>query len=158
MPVAAVTWEDEEEEEEEEEVQAVEDKGPVDPSTLKPKQLKKLKMKQMEEKRKMNVAIARARAAEQAKETDAERKAREQAAIEEADYENTLDAFGDVAIRPTATKTPAVENEDLAATFQRLNIRSLAQHEELGEVLGRTLSTSVGYNVAVSSLSIKMCV
>lgn len=51
-------------------------------------------MKEMEEKRKLNQAVARMKAEEQKNETPAERRAREQAAIEEADYENALDAFG----------------------------------------------------------------
>lgn len=153
---AAVTWEDEEEEEEENDQvpKNQDEKIPVDPSKLRPKQLKKLKMKELEEKQRMNQAIARMKAQEQAKETPAERKAREQAAIEEADYENVLDAFaavdvvggssgaGAAAAAGAAVPAPKAGGMNLEEMFDDLKWNTLASHEKYADMIGRKVSRS----------------
>jgi translation initiation factor 3 subunit J len=136
---SAVTWEDEEEEEEEEEEVPQETSGNATPpkGPLKPKQLKKLKMKEIEEKRNMEIAITKARLAEQANETAAERKAREQRSIEEADYEAAIDAF------TPAPAAGAASVSDIESAISNLRLATLSEHEQLGELVASKLIPSV---------------
>ncbi|DBA00979.1 TPA: hypothetical protein N0F65_006240 [Lagenidium giganteum] len=132
-----VSWEDEEEEEEEEVAPKVEATSTAPKGPLKPKQLKKLKMKEIEEKQKMDVALAKARLAEQANETEFERKAREQRAIEEADYEAAIDSFA-IAPKPA----PAGEGTDMENAINGMRLITLADHETFGDVVAKRLVPS----------------
>lgn len=134
------SWEDEEEEEEEKVTQqtsaaSTEDgvKGP-----LKPKHLKKMKLKELEEKRALEVAMTKARLAQQANETDAERKAREKASMEDADLEAALDAFGSA---PKA-EAGAAAGGDVESAINGMRLLTLADHERLGEVVATRLVNS----------------
>ena len=107
-------------------------------------------MKELEEKRRMNQAVARMKAEEQANETPAERRAREQAAIEEADYENVLDAFAAVdtkgaavAVAAGASAPAAVKaGASLEDMLESLNLNTLAEHEKYADLMGRKLGAS----------------
>ena len=84
------------------------------------------------------------RAEEQENETPAERKAREQASIEEADYENMLDAFGGDG-GPTTKKdvaVPVVASNDLESLMANLKLSNLKDHEKLGNLFGEKLASS----------------
>lgn len=105
-------------------------------------QLKKLKMKELEEKRRVNQAVAKMRAEEQQNETPAERKAREQAAIEEADYENMLDAFGGDGGPVKNATVGAAASGDLETSMANLKLSTLKDHETMGDLLGERLATS----------------
>ncbi|KAE8877964.1 hypothetical protein PF005_g26336 [Phytophthora fragariae] len=132
----AANWDDEEEEEEEPVVAAkAEPAAPKGP--LKPKQLKKMKIKEQEEKQKMEIALTKARLAAQADETDDQRRAREKASIEEADFEMAIDAFAGAPPKPAAG---ASSDADEAISTMRL--LSLADHEHLGDVVSARLATS----------------
>ncbi|KAJ0393629.1 hypothetical protein P43SY_004259 [Pythium insidiosum] len=135
----AASWDDEEEEEEEvapQPTNASAENVPKGP--LKPKQLKKLKMKEIEEKRQMEIALTKARLAQQANETAEERKAREKASMEEADLEAALDAFA-----PTQKKDDAAAaSGDVESAIGGMRLLSLADHEKLGELVSNRLITS----------------
>ncbi|TMW59332.1 hypothetical protein Poli38472_004401 [Pythium oligandrum] len=136
QPKVAANWDDSEEEEEEEQTPQVGASGESAPKgPLKPKQLKKLKLKELEEKRAMEVALTKARLAQQANETDEQRKAREKASMEEADLEAALDAFA-----PAAKKTEATD--DVEAALNGMRLISLADHEKFGEAVSKRLLTS----------------
>ncbi|KAH7459613.1 hypothetical protein PRIC1_012693 [Phytophthora ramorum] len=132
----AANWDDEEEEEEKPIVAAKSEpaapKGP-----LKPKQLKKMKLKEIEEKQKMEIALTKARLAAQAEETDDQRRAREKASIEEADFEMAIDAFAGAPPKPTVAA-----GDDADAAVSALRLLSLADHEHLGDVVSSRLATS----------------
>lgn len=138
-PVLA-SWEDEEEEEEvapsPAKTESAAPKGP-----LKPKQIKKQKLKEQEEKRKLEIAITKARLAEQANETEAERKAREKASIEEADFELALDAFAS-APKPASGSVPSGGDGDIESVVAGMRLVSLADHEKLGDAVSARLSAS----------------
>ena len=133
---SAATWEDEEAEDEpvvdvKTELPAAA-KGPV-----KPKQLKKMKLKEMEEKQKMEIALTKARLAAQIDETEDQRRAREKASIEEADFEMAIDAFAGASAKPAA----GVAN-DVDANVSSIRLLSLADHENFGDVVSSRLATS----------------
>ncbi|KAL3672454.1 hypothetical protein V7S43_001753 [Phytophthora oleae] len=131
----AASWEDEEEEDEQPVAAKPEPAAPKGP--LKPKQLKKMKLKEIEEKQKMEIALTKARLAAQAEETDDQRRAREKASIEEADFEMAIDAFAGAPPKPAAG---AADEADAAISSMRL--LSLADHEHLGDVVSSRLATS----------------
>ncbi|CAI5727779.1 unnamed protein product [Peronospora farinosa] len=133
----AVNWDDEEEEEEAEtgvddKTDVVATKGP-----LKPKQLKKIKLKEIEEKQNMEIALTKARLAAQIDETDDQRRAREKASIEEADFEMAIDAFAGAPPKPAIGAT-----NDTDATISSMRLLSLADHEHLGDVVSSRLAMS----------------
>jgi translation initiation factor 3 subunit J len=132
----AASWEDEEEEEETPVVAATpEPAAPKGP--LKPKQLKKMKLKEIEEKQKLEIALTKARLAAQAEETEDQRRAREKASIEEADFEMAIDAFAGARPAPTAAA-----GDDADAAISGLRLLSLADHEHLGDVVSSRLASS----------------
>lgn len=102
-------------------------------------QLKKLKLKEQEEKRKLDLALTKARLAEQANETEAERKAREKRSIEEADFEAAIDAFAP-AVKPAPVAPGAAGDVETAISSMRL--MSLADHEQLGDIVASRISGS----------------
>ncbi|GMF13848.1 unnamed protein product [Phytophthora lilii] len=130
----AANWDDEEEEEDEAPAAKPEPAAPKGP--LKPKQLKKMKLKEIEEKQKMEIALTKARLAAQAEETDDQRRAREKASIEEADFEMAIDAFAG------APPKPAAGADDVDSAISALRLLSLADHEHLGDVVASRLVTS----------------
>lgn len=140
-PKNVTNWDDEEEEEElvlaeKEEIAAL--KGP-----RKPKQLKKLKLKETQEKQKMEIALTKARLAAQADETDEQRRAREKASIEDADFEMAIDAFGGAPSKQAVDAgrdSNAVGSTEDAILGMRL--LSLADHEQLGDFVASRLATS----------------
>jgi translation initiation factor 3 subunit J len=137
----AASWEDEEEEEEEVAAPQTAAGGDAPTGPLKPKHLKKMKLKEQEEKRALEIAMTKARLAQQANETEAERKAREKASIEEADLEAALDAFA-----PTAKKTDAKADGDIESAINGMRLLSLADHEKLGEIVAtRILQSNAKY-------------
>lgn len=96
-----------------------------------------MKLKEMEEKRKLDVALTKARLAEQANETEAERKAREKRSIEEADFEAAIDAFA------TVTKpAPVPADSDVDAAISSMRLLTLADHEQFGDAVATRISTS----------------
>lgn len=102
-------------------------------------QLKKMKLKEMEEKRKLDVALTKARLAEQANETEAERKAREKRSIEEADFEAAIDAFTTVT-KPAPVAAGA--NSDVDTAISSMRLLSLADHEQFGDAVATRIGTS----------------
>ena len=132
----AVNWDDEEEEETvpvtAAKTDAVATKGP-----LKPKQLKKMKLKEIEEKQNMEIALTKARLAAQIGETDDQRRAREKASIEEADFEMAIDAFAGAPPKPAVGTT-----DDTDAAISSMRLLSLADHEHLGDVVSSRLAMS----------------
>ncbi|EQC35704.1 hypothetical protein SDRG_06984 [Saprolegnia diclina VS20] len=137
-PVVA-NWDDSEEEEEEvKPVVAAKPAAPTGP--LKPKQLKKMMLKEQEEKHKLEVAIAKARAEEERHMTADELKAKQQRSIEEADFENTLDAFG--LSTSNAVKTKVAKAGDLETVVSDMKLVTLADHEDLGSLVGKRLVNS----------------
>uniref|UniRef100_A0AAV1VH61 EIF3j n=1 Tax=Peronospora matthiolae TaxID=2874970 RepID=A0AAV1VH61_9STRA len=134
--ISPATWEDEEAEDEP--VPAVKPDLPAATKALpKPKQLKKMKLKEIEEKQKMDIAFAKARLAAQTDETDEQRRAREKASIEEADFEMAIDAFAGVPSKPTAGVT-----NDVDANVSAFRLLSLADHEQFGDVVSTRLAAS----------------
>ncbi|KAG7394975.1 hypothetical protein PHYBOEH_004416 [Phytophthora boehmeriae] len=131
----AANWDDEEEEEEPVVVAKAEPAAPKGP--LKPKQLKKMKIKEIEEKQRLEIAMTKARLAAQADETDDQRKAREKASIEEADFEMAIDAFAGAPPKPAAGAT-----NDADEAISAMRLLSLADHEHLGDVVSSRLATS----------------
>lgn len=92
-------------------------------------------MKELEEKRALEIALTKARLAEQANETEAERKAREKRSIEEADFEAAIDAF-------SAKPEPATAGSDVDAAIAGMRLVSLADHESFGDAVATRLATS----------------
>lgn len=131
----AASWDDEEEEDEQPVVAKTEPAAPKGP--LKPKQLKKMKLKEIEEKQKMEIALTKARLAAQAEETEDQRRAREKASIEEADFEMAIDAFAGAPPKPAAGAT-----DEADAAISSMRLLSLADHEHLGDVVSARLATS----------------
>lgn len=132
-------WDDEEEEEEEVAAAPAAQETAAPKGPLKPKQIKKLKLKEQEEKRKMELALTKARLADQANETEAERKAREKRSIEEADFEAAIDAFAP-AVKP-APVTPGAAG-DVETAISSMRLLSLADHEQLGDIVASRISAS----------------
>uniref|UniRef100_K3WWC7 EIF3j n=1 Tax=Globisporangium ultimum (strain ATCC 200006 / CBS 805.95 / DAOM BR144) TaxID=431595 RepID=K3WWC7_GLOUD len=135
----SANWDDEEEEEEEVAAPEPSQTSLAPKGPLKPKQLKKMKLKEMEEKRKMDIALTKARLAEQANETEAERKAREKRQMEEADFEAAIDAFATVT-KP-APVAPGADG-DAESAISGMRLLSLADHEQLGEVVANRINAS----------------
>lgn len=96
-----------------------------------------MKLKEQEEKRKLNAAIAKERALEMANESVADRKARERKAIEDADYENTLDAFS------SGAAIVGTSEEDMESIIKSIQVSNLAEHEKFGDLVGKKVATSV---------------
>ncbi|KAI9909011.1 hypothetical protein PsorP6_014465 [Peronosclerospora sorghi] len=132
---AAANWDDEEEEDEPQ--VAAKTEVTTSKVLLKPKQIKKVKLKEIEEKQKMEIALTKARLAAQADETDDQRRAREKASIEEADFEMAVDAFAGAPSKPAAEGTNNVD-----ATVSAMRLLSLADHEHLGDVVSARLVNS----------------
>ncbi|KAH9195535.1 hypothetical protein AeNC1_002495 [Aphanomyces euteiches] len=137
-PVAA-NWDDEEEEEVAPKPAATKTTAPSGP--LKPKQIKKQILKEQEEKHRLEVAIARARAEEELNMTPDELKAKQQRAIEHSDFENTLDAFG-ISANPNVERKKVVGASELESIVTGMKLASLADHEELGSLVGKRLANS----------------
>lgn len=95
-----------------------------------------MKLKEQEEKQRLEIALTKARLAEQANETEAERKAREKRSIEEADFEMAIDAFA------SAPKPAPAAVGDVESAISGLRLLSLADHEKLGETVASRLVTS----------------
>lgn len=131
-------WDDEEEEETLVVSSKVEAATPTGP--LKPKQLKKLKLKEIEEKQKMDIALTKARLLAQADESDEQRRAREKASIEDADFEMAVDAFAGTSKECSTVATDNDKNAEIAISGMRL--LSLADHEQLGDLVVSRLATS----------------
>ncbi|KAI9997319.1 hypothetical protein PInf_001110 [Phytophthora infestans] len=131
----AANWDDEEEEEEP--VVSAKPEPAVPKGPLKPKQLKKMKLKEIEEKQKMEIALTKARLAAQADETDDQRRSREKASIEEADFEMAIDAFAGAPPKPAAGASDDADN-----AISAMRLLSLADHEHLGDVVASRLATS----------------
>ncbi|OQS02852.1 p21-activated protein kinase-interacting protein, partial [Thraustotheca clavata] len=131
-------WDDEEEEEEAPAPVVAKPAAPTGP--LKPKQIKKMMLKEQEEKHKLEVAIAKARAEEERNMTPDELKAKQQRSIEDADFENALDAFG--LSNSNAVKTKVANAGDLDSIVTNMKLVSLADHEELGSLVGKRLVNS----------------
>ncbi|CAH0521718.1 unnamed protein product [Peronospora belbahrii] len=128
-------WEDEEEEDEP--LIASKPDATVSKGLIKPKQMKKMKLKEIEEKQKMEIALTKARLAAQVDETDDQRRAREKASIEEADFEMAIDAFAGAPPKPAAGVT-----DDTDAAISSMRLLSLADHEHLGDVVSARLVNS----------------
>lgn len=95
-----------------------------------------MKIKEQEEKRKLEIALTKARLAEQANETEDERRAREKRSIEEADFELAIDAFA------SAPKPAPAANGELEQSISSMRLLSLADHEQLGEAVAARIATS----------------
>ncbi|OQR94894.1 hypothetical protein ACHHYP_20034 [Achlya hypogyna] len=134
-PVAA-NWDDSEEEEEEVKPVVAKPAAPTGP--LKPKQIKKMMLKEQEEKHKIEVALAKARAEEERNMTADQLKAKQQRSIEDADFENALDAFG--LSTSTAVKTKVAN--DIETVVSDMKLVTLGDHEELGSLVGKRLINS----------------
>lgn len=93
-------------------------------------------MKELEEKRALEIALTKARLAEQANETEAERKAREKRSIEEADFEAAIDAF---SAKPEPV---AAGSSDVDAAIAGMRLVSLADHESFGDAVATRLVPS----------------
>ncbi|KAF0686489.1 Aste57867_21676 [Aphanomyces stellatus] len=137
-PVAA-NWDDEEEEDET--PAPVANKAAAPSGPLKPKQLKKQMLKEQEEKHKLELAIAKARAEEERNMTADELKAKQQRALEHADFENTLDVFG-LSAGPTLERKKVAGVNELETIVTGMKLACLADHEELGSLVGKRLANS----------------
>ncbi|CEG40163.1 eukaryotic translation initiation factor 3 subunit 1 35kda [Plasmopara halstedii] len=129
-------WDDEEEEIDLIKTSKVEERS-ASSGPLKPKQLKKMKLKEIEEKQKMEMALTKARLAAQANESNEERRAREKASIEEADFEMAIDALAG-----TVQKSTAIAPDDDKNMISSMRLLSLADHEQLGDIVASRLATS----------------
>ncbi|RHY34262.1 hypothetical protein DYB32_001065 [Aphanomyces invadans] len=138
-PVVA-NWDDEEEEDEPAPVAAA-PKPAAPTGPLKPKQLKKQILKEQEEKHKLEVAIARARAEDERNMTADELKAKQIRAIEHSDFENTLDAFG-LSANPNVERKKVTGPNEVETLVTNMKLASLADHEELGSLVGKRLANS----------------
>ncbi|ETV89644.1 hypothetical protein H257_00844 [Aphanomyces astaci] len=139
-PVAA-NWDDEEEEEEAPKPVVAKSNAAAPTGPLKPKQLKKQILKEQEEKHRLEVAIARARAEDERNMTADELKAKQLRAIEHSDFENTLDAFG-LSANPNIERKKVSGPNEIETLVTGMKLASLADHEELGSLVGKRLANS----------------
>ncbi|RHY84348.1 hypothetical protein DYB37_010172 [Aphanomyces astaci] len=138
---STANWDDEEEEEEAPKPVVAKSNAAAPTGPLKPKQLKKQILKEQEEKHRLEVAIARARAEDERNMTADELKAKQLRAIEHSDFENTLDAFG-LSANPNIERKKVSGPNEIETLVTGMKLASLADHEELGSLVGKRLANS----------------